>query len=735
MSTILYINGNLLDLEPRSVIAQTKQINELTSIENRKCNHTNIFKVPKTANNIKALQFLTFAGNQSPVPYQKNECSLFSSSGECFIYKGWAQVADDGSNYEVVIYDGIIDLYKAIENKTLSNLDLSELQHQKTVANVIASWIEDLPYRYILADYNGDNGDTSNGTVNIDYQVPSVNVKWLWDRIFEKFEFTYSGTIFETEDFTNLWMTVAVEDNQLIFDADDYSFVTPSNPYFYAQFNSAATNELEDTPENIHMKVSESTTYGITVRGVLFGRGIDGDMKDARVRLCKNSIGENPGDAFINQVTSGGYRVLGEAAENISYGDEFEIQSAPFDLEAGESICIVITRSEDGEGGFQLYESDDNQLDVQLYRVDPNVIDFAEAFKDFSIKDFLNEIVNRFGLTLYADKYSNNYEFRTLHEQLITAPKVDWSDKFANKLKENYIRGAYAQRNWFRYNYNDKEATHNDWYIEVFNVNLPDSKDAVKSKIYSPERLKSTFLNEQTNVYKLWEKEIVEGSDGSPESIKYTPLDKRHYFTKASLQDSLLTVKSKIVIDGSPTNVWYRENYIGLKWDEIIDKYYTPLRQVLDFSQIVTLELYLKDTDVVNFDFRKLYYFEQLSAYFYMNKISNFVTGKTVTCEMVKVHRNLVIEPTVPPIKITKVEIDEYLVVTHFDLTTPADDIVFEYSTDQEFWSQIVFPATSNPYVYALSTPTTWYIRLKAGTDYSNVVSFTLPTNETIIIP
>jgi hypothetical protein len=94
---ILYINGQQVDLDPEQIIAQTKQVNDLNSLENRQANYTNKFKVPKTAGNLRIMQFLSLTGNTSPVPYQENLCSLYSDNGECFIYNGRAVVSDNGA--------------------------------------------------------------------------------------------------------------------------------------------------------------------------------------------------------------------------------------------------------------------------------------------------------------------------------------------------------------------------------------------------------------------------------------------------------------------------------------------------------------------------------------------------------------------------------------------------------------------------------------------------------------
>jgi hypothetical protein len=59
-------------------------------------------------------------------------------------------------------YDGNIDLYKAIENTTLGDLNLTGLTHTKDVATVVNTFTA-TPYKYILADYNGQATYTSGG--------------------------------------------------------------------------------------------------------------------------------------------------------------------------------------------------------------------------------------------------------------------------------------------------------------------------------------------------------------------------------------------------------------------------------------------------------------------------------------------------------------------------------------------------------------------------------------------
>jgi hypothetical protein len=64
---------------------------------------------------------------------------------------------------------------------------------------------------------------------------------------------------------------------------------------------------------------------------------------------------------------------------------------------------------------------------------------FTNALAGFTTKDFIYEVTQRFGLTPYKDKYTNNYVFKTLSEIVSTTGAIDWTDKFQNVVSEKYI--------------------------------------------------------------------------------------------------------------------------------------------------------------------------------------------------------------------------------------------------------------------------------------------------------
>lgn len=720
MSLLLYINGQLMDLEPSQAIAQTRQVNDLNSLDDRQAGYTNKFKIPKTANNIRALEYLSITGNTSSVPYRKNECSLYSDTGECFVYKGWAIITDGGEDYEAVIYDGVIDLFKAIENTTLADLDLTLINHEKTVTAIRDSWLQEKMYRYIVADYNGNMNPqriplSPISLLQTDYLVPSVRVSFLWDKIMERYGFTYSGSIFQHTDFTNLWMTypngISSEENEvLLFDSNEWAsqfgHSWPGLKYYPMIFGSSSINQLTLT-NNMHLKVSETGSYRIEVEGTIMvdkspGLAIYKNISHLINGPISSLSDKNPGTP------------LSVINSHWNSGEELSI-SRTIKLQAGDSICLIFN-SVNGSVKF----NDQTSLSVKVIKVNPGQIDFNTAFGDFSTTDFLKEIVHRFGLTLFKDKFKNHYEFLTLQEQLDTAPVVDWSSKFARKLNEAYVYSSYAQRNWFRYNYNNKESAHSDFFIDVPNENLPPARDVIKSKIYSPESEQSRLLMRLVNVYPLWQKEVVENPEEGEDPVTYKPLDNRFYLMRCTPVAEFIRLKSKALGQTSESAFYYAETFAGLPFSDSIPAYYSPIKKLLESSLIINVELYLKDIDITNFDFRKVYYIDRLSGYFLVNKINNYVSGKPVKCELVRVNYT----PTsVVPVR--DIETPRSLAVkaaarlnstsvrifseTNF---APQNNFIYQYSNDGITWrtasytieseavNTISFPALSPPVRY-----------------------------------
>lgn len=650
----LIINNIEIELEPSKPIARTLQINDIASLNNRQANFSPTFSIPRTAKNITAFQKLGIVGNNSAIPYQRNNAYYYSESGECLVYNGWAIITATDKDYKCNVYDGAIDLYKAIENQTLGQLPLSEINHVKTLTNVINSFTGATTYKYILADYNGKAlFDTDK--INIDYLVPCVPVPYLWDKIFEFYGYTYEGNVFNTFAFQNLYMTFPKGVGSTIPDEDVYtsndvefinnesSNIVASNPTLsnlkstFLKQNTNTLNDLDSIFDDIHFKPVESGLYRLQITGEIRSYMYDGtdnfglfwrrQIRQTELWLAKNGESANTSDdVILVQLLQSG---LGSNTNNTVNG-VIDV-NALVSLEENESFCLVLKV----ENNFS-YLSEVQELvpiEMNIAKVESQSIDFEGAFIDLKTKDFLNEILNRFALTPFKDKYSNKYTFKTLTEILQNTNVVDWTTKFQRVNNESYVYGSYAQTNNFRYKYNDSESEYYDGSINVLNENLPDTKDVIKSVIYAPERFKTNVLPFETNVYKLWDKEVKD--DGS---VTYKSLDKRFYFLRYEDKNfgTSKTIGSETLQEETTISTAPFESYFKLAFNDIIQDFYLPINQILNSAKVLNCDIWLKDNDIINLDFSKLIWIEQLGNYFLLNKVSNYVSGIT-KCELVKV--------------------------------------------------------------------------------------------------
>lgn len=634
----LIINGMEMDTDVSTDIAQTKQTNDITNIETKQTNYTNSFNLPKTPTNVANMEYLSLVGNTSEVPYKKNECYLYDrETGECFVWKGWAIIKETTDYYRTYVYDGNLDLFKTIENFILKDLDLSELEHAKDLATVMASWSNEI-YRYILADYGGKTAFGGPEKINIDYLTPSVRVKWLWDKLFEHFGITYSGSVFQTEDFINFWMTYpkgleTSGGDVLVLESSDYDYeiqvvrAGPTFPIEAAYYAKALTWDEGPAyfgfPSRIHMMVGEAGTYRVDISGTIVTQ-LSGE-DNAVVLVGKNTVGILP-----NNVTP-----IGANLSFVPIGEEFST-SFIFDLNVYDTVSIVIKGY---PNGIFLLDKDETDFNVVFTKVNPVVIDFGEAFIDFSATDFVKEVMAEFGLSLFKDKYRDHYQFLTMDERLQSADVVDWSEKYQGKIGENYIYGSYAQQNLLKHKYNEENANYNDGAIVIDNVNLEDSKPLFQSKVYTPERLPVDYFGRPTLVYKTFDKQIKD--DGS---VTYKSLDKRFYFMKSVpyiFGAGLKIGSEQLGTEATLTGAIAVEGYGRIAFKDIISNRYSSILNVLNRSLLVKAVMNLNVKDVANVDFRKKYFIEQLASNFMLNKISSFRKGQKTSVELVRIVDNL----------------------------------------------------------------------------------------------
>jgi len=135
---------------------------------------------------------------------------------------------------------------------------------------------------------------------------------------------------------------------------------------------------------------------------------------------------------------------------------------------------------------------------------------------------------------------------------------------------------------------------------------------------------------------------------------------------------------------------FYRESFLALSFTDIKAAYYNPLATILDRTQIVTAYLWLTDADIVPFDFKSLVYIEQLSNYYLVNVIQNYVPGKLTKVELVRVlySDTPVLASSINLVGVAKFAGQDAIAVT-FTKDYDGGTLTLERSLDNMTWSTV----------------------------------------------
>ena len=641
MVQIQYL-GQFLDIKENEKVTYTIQVQDLADVSSVASSVTTSFKLPKTKNNYEALKSLSLPGDTSNLPYLKNVCKLYNF-GTTLIDNGWLKINNsDEESFNVNIENGIIDFFKDIEGKTIGNdLDLSDTNHNKDLITVINSF-ERNDYTYIIADYNGLNTYLKGGVnyINVDYLVPSLNSKYIWDKIFNSIGYTYSGSVFNSELFTNLWVTypkappTKADDEQLPDPVLRLSTNKTGNiefvedlTYDIIEFNLENVTTNDNDFLNNKLIVKHTGTYNL--------KSIIDGYADY---VVTNNWGDEDGSEksfLLPALRINGVIKLfsNDATLNLKQGDIVEFLCTWYGL-SGSYIS-------------RIREIVFNSYDFKLYQISQQVVDFGSEFIDVSLSEFIKEIMMRFALTPFIDVESKHIKFLTLSERINTNNVKDWTDKFIKRTDENYIYKDYAQRNWLKHKYNDENATFNNGFLSVSNQTLQPQKDLYSSKFYSFNNEITSFYDSDftNNSFPIWNREIKEtiNNDTTPPTktydVNYKGLSNRFYFIRRKILPKTINIGSQLLRIEETANDVAIVDTKNLSYSNAVNNY-KDFVKVLNDTRIHEIELFLNINDLLDLDLESLYYFSQENQYYILNRITIDLTNNINKAEFIRVKYN-----------------------------------------------------------------------------------------------
>lgn len=293
MVKIVLQNG-VLDVRPDVNFPLTFSVGEIRDITKRTGTFSKTIVLPATDNNNQLLNHYydvnidagTFDITQlTRCQVLQNDVVILEDAILQLIAVNKYQTTDayeQVANYEVLIKDTKAELFTAITNAELTDIDFSDLNHYANSTSIIAtySFTQANGYKYVLP-YDNDN------LYNVRQLKPAIYAKTYFDRIFANAGFTYTWSGLQAARFDKLLIPYNGDENQI--DWTDYKVKarnawttsqTPSlgNFYTFQETLTGWTEELDTqgifdpttgqytAPTNTDPAASQGYEFNITIQ-------------------------------------------------------------------------------------------------------------------------------------------------------------------------------------------------------------------------------------------------------------------------------------------------------------------------------------------------------------------------------------------------------------------------------------------------------------------------------------
>jgi hypothetical protein len=704
MQTTLYIGGVNVDLFEDEPILVNYSLTDVKEPASRKVSHTKTITLPNTANNAQIFKQLFVINKDNSIsgydPNIRVVAFVENGSGNCI--SGYFQLTGITKTGSDIKYTGVI---YADEKNLFSQMGDSFLQGNPNPANDVDLDIGTTPLTYRPADYqkafaNGfvasgsaaelftiDTGTNTGQVAAPYYNIPYTNLrmamkfKHIWDRIFAKYNTTYSSTFLNTTRFRSMvyldtHKTANLSTGQLnnivaaVNRTTNTAYQNTAGIFVKVIFN----NETQDVGNRYNTSTGVYTpnstrnftfSTNLKVRSRIRATATSSGMFsvpipiDINVRFRKNFV-DIPGSAAVRQI-------IWIPAGTINVGETFEYDmsvpsaiSLPFekthDAQTSDVIEIVITSStvtpELTSDVMILSDS------TALFRPEKNQLALNDTYNKNSLpasqhkqKDFIIDVLRMFNLYLLWDGVNYIIEprdnFYTLGTQLDWTQKIDRSQEititpigqlnwrqiqFMAKKDADYYSDQYATNNKEVYGqqnvFNQNQFITETKKVELtFAPPLSVSKEANYPKLQHIYKLNNGVAEAIDGLprYGYWAGWKEEGNVFSQITGAGTAVQYNGYAYVGEFDDPIAPTFS--VLFGPPREVYYRTfGTLAITDNDLYSAYYQNelMNQVSANAKLITCYVYLTPLEINNLKLYDLVVVDGVNCI--ISKISDYNT-------------------------------------------------------------------------------------------------------------
>jgi hypothetical protein len=662
MNQVIKIGETPLDLDSGTVISTTKRVANIGTLE-RQSSFTNKLNLPATANNLAAIGMVQ-GSDDSKKKYVKQTGSVLANGIEIM---NAAQFSFESlsDRIELLINSDNAVFFDLIKKTFLRELDLSALDHKWTKTEMINSIGNNYSDGYIYALHDSGYQSQFNSSLNCYGVVPSVFVKYLFEKIAETFGYTFTGSIYNESYFEKLLIPVIdckvgernIEELKCaLVKTTNLTIVfgniwTPINNFDTVEDLNG--NPFTDKWGVVNSLVTDvgyflqipgeyefTLDYTANVSPVSSGNSVSASFR-IRVKEILNGQVAIIGETVVSTSVSGTF--TGQIKLNINFDSFIERTANPTTggLEFNKVYCTV-EAYKISSGGTQtnfvidylkLKCSAITNAKVSHYN---RLYNLQENLPNWTCGKFIKEISNLFGIIPIVNEYDKTIRLMLFNELNVNKGIAkEWQSKLdlANEPIYTFKIDGYGQNNNFEYLPDNTFG----YSINIENESLPKEIDYVKSEFnYSTF---SKILNKPFNTIFLnnYDSEIQISSNIIYSSMmnfkKYPRI--AFLFTEntpviySSFSEAVVTQNTNIPFLGFQAQSFQNFN---LEWQYLYERFYESLFNGIT-NNILKIELNFRLTefDIQDFDFSIPIYLENPSGFYYVQEIKDFTSSKEST--------------------------------------------------------------------------------------------------------
>lgn len=617
--------------------AMMYEVNDIAELKNRNADGSQSIRLPKTNNNLAAFGFLSAPDSASRAPYKRHECRLLSND-YILAGRGSYLVFDRiGQFLEVQILSGNANFFDYLNDNKLESLDLG-------YAELSLDGIKEDSERYIFpaATFRTDSINAAGSLKEIEPEriFPSVYLKYIIETMVSTHGFSLVHNI-KDEDFDNKLISLAT------LKPDESSL-----DIFKAYSNTTAIVETNRGSQYLRWSLFDADTAG----GLLTTYNPTGGESSIQY--------ESPIDGIVNVTVEyedmfpfkGWLRKFGSDGEGQPWGSWQRPDGGPIasgsgterfqiEVQKGDKVRLsFLYVDEAGGSGVPPTRTMRYKFSVDGFKTDVvpfgGKIPLSKNLGFDSQLDLFKAFAQLFGLVISVDNVGRvvyAYTFDKLYDNKSIAK--DWSDKLDidPNIETVFDLTTYAQVNAIVFDTDNKYTDTGIFIID--NQSLAPSKELFKIEFQSGRDYYQILKIDDVEIgfivanIPLLEYVVDRDEETGEKTTTVTFKDGKPHILNRAAEKKIFIVKSddgvEETIDLYPVTHATAQSFIDIHYNRLVNNMLKDAKKVEPFFN-------LNEYDIEMFDQMVPVYINYYGAYFYVNKINNFISDRLTRCELIQ---------------------------------------------------------------------------------------------------